>query len=158
MITFALVPVRARVIGAKLLASIVLGAAAFAAIVAIAAAGALVTSVDGTWTHIVPLIYQSAIFLIGGVLIGVAFGMAVLSSAPAVVALFTLPTAWAALTSLNVFAGVAPWLDTNRSLSPLSKELLSGTQWAHVATSLAVWLVIPLLVGAWRITRREVAS
>jgi ABC-2 type transport system permease protein len=158
MITFALVPVRSRVIGAKLLASIVVGAAAFAAIVAIAAAGALVTGVEGTWTHIVPLISQSLLFLIGGVLIGVAFGMAVLSSAPAVVALFTLPTAWAALASLNVFAGVAPWLDTNRSLSPLSKELLSGTQWAHVATSLAVWLVIPLVIGAWRITRREVAS
>ena len=53
---------------------------------------------------------------------------------------------------------IAPWLDTNRSLNPLSKELLSGPQWAHVATSLAVWMLIPLLIGAWRITRREAAS
>jgi hypothetical protein len=110
--------------------------------------------VDGT----LPLIAQSALFLVAEVVIGVAFGMVALSFAPAIVALFTLPTAWAALASLHVFAGVAPWLDTNRALSPLSKELLSGTQWAHVATALAVWMLLPLLIGAHRITRREVAS
>jgi ABC-type transport system involved in multi-copper enzyme maturation permease subunit len=158
MITFALVPVRSRVIGAKLLASVVAGVATLAAIVAMAAVGALVAGVDGTWTHVVPLIYQSAVFLLAGMLIGVAFGMVVLSTVPAIVALSTLSTAWAVLASLSVFAGVAPWLDTNRSLGPLSMELLSGTQWARVATSLAVWLLVPLLIGAWRITRREVAS
>jgi ABC-2 type transport system permease protein len=158
MITFALVPVRSRVIGAKLLASVVVAVTTLAAIVATAVAGALLAGVDGTWTHVLPLIGQSAIFLVAGVVIGVAFGMVALSSAPAIVALFTLPTAWAALASLHVFAGVAPWLDTNRSLGPLSKELLSGTQWAQVATSLAVWMLLPLLIGAWRITRREVAS
>src|SRR4051794_12667560 len=158
MITFALVPVRSRVIGAKLLASVVVTMAAFAMIVAVTAAGAIAAGVDGTWGDVVPLIYQSAVFLVAGVIIGVAFGMAALSSAPAIVALYALPTAWAALASLSVFAGVAGWLDTNRSLDPLSKELLSGPQWARVATSLAVWMLIPLLIGAWRITRREAAS
>jgi hypothetical protein len=89
---------------------------------------------------------------------GIAFGMIALSSAPAIVAFFALPTGWAALASLPVLAGVAPWLDTNRALGSLSKELLSGTQWAQVATSLAVWMLLPLLIGAWRITRRETAS
>jgi ABC-2 type transport system permease protein len=158
MITFALIPVRSRVIGAKLLASIVVAMTTLAAIVAIAAAAALASGVDGTWTHAVALIDQSAVFLVAGMIIGVAFGMVALSSAPAIVALFTLPTAWAALASLPVFAGVAPWLDTSRSLGPLSKELLSGTQWAHVATSLAVWMLLPLLIGTWRISRREAAS
>jgi hypothetical protein len=89
---------------------------------------------------------------------GVAFAMILLSSAPAIVALFTLPTGWTALASLPVFAGVAPWLDTSRALGPLSPELLSSTQWARVGTSLAVWMLLPLLIGVWRITRREVAS
>jgi ABC-type transport system involved in multi-copper enzyme maturation permease subunit len=158
MITFALVPVRSRVIGAKLVASIVITMATLAAIVAIAAAGALVAGVNGTWTHVVPLIAQSAVFLVAGVVVGVAFGMVALTSAPAIVALFTLPTARAALASLPVFTGVAPWLDINRALGPLSKELLSGSQWAHVATSLAVWMLLPMLIGAWRITRREASS
>src|SRR3954452_24888785 len=97
MITFTLVPVRSRVIGAKLLASVVVTMAAFAMIAAVAAVGAIAAGVDGTWSHVVPLIYQSAVFLIAGVIIGVAFGMAALSSAPAIVALYALPTALAPL-------------------------------------------------------------
>jgi ABC-2 type transport system permease protein len=158
MITFALVSARSRVMVAKSLASVVVAAATFTAIVAIAAAAAFVAGADATWTNVVPLVAQSAVFLVAGMVIGIAFGMVALSSAPAIVALFTLPTGWAALASLSVFAGVAPWLDTSRALAPLSKELLSGTQWAYVATSLAVWMLLPLLIGAWRITRREVAS
>ena len=42
---------------------------------------------------------------------GVAFGAILLASAPAIVALFALPTAWMAVVSLSVFADVAPWLD-----------------------------------------------
>ena len=35
---------------------------------------------------------------------------------------------------------------------------MSATQWAHPGTSLAIWMVLPLLIGAWRITRREVTA
>jgi len=157
MITFALVPGRLRVIGAKLVASIVVAVAMLIATVSIVAVGALVAGVDGTWTDVFPLVGQSAVYLVGGMVIGVAFGMMLLSSAPAIVALLTLPAGWAALASLPAFADVAPWLDTSRALGPLSQEVLSSTQWARVGTSLAIWMLLPLLIGAWRITRREVA-
>jgi ABC-2 type transport system permease protein len=158
MITFALVPVRSRLMGAKVLASIAVAVAVFITTVAIVAGGALAAGVGGTWTYLIPLVGQSAVYLVGGMIIGVAFGMVLLSSAPAIVALFALPIGWTALASLPVFAGVAPWLDTNRSLSPLSQEVISSTQWARVGTSLAVWMLLPLLIGAWRITKREAAS
>jgi ABC-2 type transport system permease protein len=160
MITFALVPVRSRVIGAKLLASIVLALAMLVAAVAIVAAAVLVASpdVDGTWSGFVPLVGQSAVYLVGGMITGLAFGAILLASAPAIVVLFTLPPAWAALSSLSVFADVAPWLDTSRALRPLPHELLSSTQWARAGTALAVWMLLPLLIGLCRITRREVAS
>ncbi len=160
MTTFALVPVRSRVLGAKLLASIVLAVATFLVAVAIVAAGVLLASpdVDGTWADVAPLIGQSAIYLVGGMVVGVAFGAIVLASAPAIVALSTLPTAWAALVSLAFFTDVAPWLDTSRALGPLSREVLGATQWARPATSLALWMLLPLLIGTWRITRREIAA
>lgn len=158
MITFALVPRRSRVIWAKLLASGVMTIAMLLLVVAIVAAGAAVAGVDGTWAHVVPLLGQSAVYLVGGVLAGVGFAMVALSTTRAMVALFVLPTAWAALASLPVFAAVAQWLDTNRSLDPLTRELLSATQWARVGTSLLVWMLVPLLLGAWRIARSEVAS
>jgi hypothetical protein len=160
MITFALIPVRSRVLGAKLVASIVLALATLGMGVAVVAAAVFVASpgVDGTWSDVAPLIGQSAVYLGGGMVIGVAFGAIVLAPAPAIVALFALPSAWLAVTSLPFFGDVGPWLDTGRGLGPLTREVVSGTQWTQAGTSLALWMLLPLLIGTWRITRREAAS
>ena len=160
MITFALVPVRSRILGAKLIASLVLAMATLAVGVAVVSAGVLAASPgsDGTWSDVAPLIGQSAVYLGAGMVVGVAFGAIVLASAPAIVALFALPSAWLAVTSLPFFGDVGPWLDTGRALSPLSQEVLDGTQWAQAGTSLALWMLLPLLIGIWRFTRREIAS
>jgi ABC-2 type transport system permease protein len=160
MITFALVPVRSRILGAKLIASLVLALAMLAMSVAVAAAGVLVASpgVDGTWSDAPTLIGQSAVFLTTGIVVGLAFGAIVLASAPAIVALFALPITWTAVASLSFFADAAPWLDTRLALAPLHEEVLSATQWAHAGTALAIWMLLPLLIGIWRITRHEIAA
>ena len=160
MITFALVPMRSRVLGAKLVASLVLAVAVLAVGVGIVAAGVLVAApgVDGTWADLVPLIGQSAVFLTTGMVVGVAFCAILLASAPAIVVLFTLPFAWMAVASLSFFEDVAPWLDTARALAPMPMEVMSTTQWAQAGTALAVWMLLPLMIGLWRVTRREVAS
>ena len=158
MITFALVPVRSRVVGAKLLAAIVLSVATLAMVVGVVAAGVLVASPDGAWAGAATLIGQTAVYLTGGMLTGVAFGMVLLASAPAIVALFALPIAWSALASLAFLADAAPWLDTRLALGPMPKEVMDATQWAQAATALAIWMLLPLLIGLWRITRREVAA
>ena len=158
MITFALVPVRSRIVIAKLVASIVLATAILGAAVAIVATGVLAAGADGSWSGATTLTAQSSVYIVGGMITGVAFGMVLLASAPALVALFALPSAWAALLFLPAFGDIGPWLDTGRSLSPLTEEVLTGTQWAQVGTSLALWMLLPLLIGLWRITRREVAA
>jgi hypothetical protein len=160
MITFTLVPVRSRVLGAKLVASIVLSLATLAMSVAVVAAGVLVASpgVDGTWSDAATLIGQTAVYLGGGMLTGVAFGAILLASAPAIVVLFALPITWTAVASLSFFADAAPWLDTRLALGPMPQEVMSTTQWAHAGTALALWMLLPLLIGTWRITRREVAA
>ena len=160
MITFTLVPVRSRVLGAKLIASIVLALATLVMSVAVVAAGVLVASpgLDGTWSDAAALIGQSAVFLTTGMLVGVAFGALLLASAPAIIALFALPITWTAVASLSFFADAAPWLDTRLALAPLHQEVLSATQWAHAGTALALWMLLPLLIGIWRITRQEVAA
>ena len=84
--------------------------------------------------------------------------MVLLASAPAIVALFALPITWTAVASLSFLADAAPWLDTRLALNPLHEEVLSATQWAQAGTALALWMLVPLVIGAWRITRREVAS
>ena len=158
LITFALVPVRSRVLAAKLLASLVLAIAAVVVCLAIVAVGVLLAApgVDGTWSGGAAMVGQSAVYVTASIVTGVAFGAILLASAPAIVANFALPTAWAALASIPVFASVAPWMDP--SFDGMSGNVLSSTQWAHAGTSLAIWMVLPLLIGAWRITRREVTA
>ncbi len=121
MITFALVPVRSRVLGAKLVASLVLAVAMLAVTVGIVAAGVLVASpgVDGDLVRRRAADRPVGGLPDGGMLTGVAFGMVLLASAPAIVALFALPIAWTAVASLSFFADAAPWLDTRLALGPL---------------------------------------
>jgi ABC-2 type transport system permease protein len=159
MITFALVPVRSRVLGAKLIASLLRAVAMLAMSVAIVAAGVLVSSpgVEGTWSDAAPLIGQSAVNLTAGMVVGVALGAILLAPTPAIVLLFALPTSLMAVLSLPVFSDVAPWVDYARALGQMTAEVMSATQWAHVGTALALWMLLPLLIGTWRITRREVS-
>jgi hypothetical protein len=49
-------------------------------------------------------------------------------------------------------------VDYAHALGQMTAEVLSPTQWAHTGTSLVIWMILPLLIGAWRITRREIAS
>ena len=158
LITFTLVPVRSRVLAAKLLASLVLALAAVVVCLAIVAVGVLIAApgVDGTWSGAAAMAGQSAVYVTASIVTGVAFGAILLASAPAIVANFALPTAWAALATIPVFASVAPWMDP--SFDGMSGNVLSTTQWAHAGTSIALWMVLPLLIGAWRITRREVTA
>ncbi|HEX8119660.1 MAG TPA: hypothetical protein VF549_00210 [Solirubrobacteraceae bacterium] len=160
LITFTLVPVRSRVLGAKLIASLLSAVTMLAISVAIVAAGVLVSSpgVEGAWSDAAPLIGQSAVYLTAGMVIGVAWGAILRASAPAIVLLFALPTASMALVSLPVFAGVGPWVDNAHALGQMTAEVMSATQWAHAATSLTLWMVLPLLIGAWRVTRGEVTA
>jgi hypothetical protein len=154
------VPGRSRVVVAKLAASLILSMAMLAVSVAVVAAGVAIAAPDtaGTWSGAAPLIGQSSIYLGGGMLTGVGFGMVLLASAPAIVTLFALPIAWTAVATLSILADAAPWLDTRLALGPMPEEVMSGTQWAHAGTALAIWMLLPLLLGTWRIARREVAA
>jgi ABC-2 type transport system permease protein len=158
-ITFVLVPRRARVVAAKVLASVVLSIVAFAFCLAVAAVGTAVAApgIDGTWSLSAGLLGQSVLSLVTGVITGVAFGAALLSSAPAIVLSFVLPLGWAAVGSIHALEPAARWLDGTRSLSPLTEHLLSSTEWARAGTTLALWMVLPLAIGLWRILRDEVA-
>jgi ABC-2 type transport system permease protein len=154
LITFALVPRRARVLVAKLAAGVVLSVAAWFVILAIAAVGTAFAG--GTWSLPGWLIGQSSLYLALSMLMGIAFGAALLSSAPAIVLYFVVPIAFALLGGIPALDGLATWLDGTQTLEPLVNESLSATEWAHAGTTMAVWMALPLLIGLWRITREEI--
>ena len=155
-ITFSLVPRRGRVLAAKLLAGLAWSAVAFALAIVAAAISAAVSGVDGAWDVQTGLVLQDAAYVAIQVLGGIAFGAALLASAPAIVLYFVLPIGWAIVGSLSFLEGVAGWLDSSRTMDQMVNEVLSADQWARVATTVALWVVVPLLIGTWRILRGEV--
>lgn len=159
MVTFTLEPHRGRVIGAKVAAAIVAG---FAAIVLAVVLAALATAAFGgahAWTGLtVSSLGRFALLQVSGVLEGLAFGLLLLNSASAIVLYFVLPLAFTIVTGLwTALDHVRPWLDLGASQPVLYSGLhITGSEWAHLATSSALWIVLPFLLGLWRVTRAEV--
>jgi ABC-type transport system involved in multi-copper enzyme maturation permease subunit len=158
LVSFALVPERARLIAAKVLAGVVLGliATAFAAIVA--ALGTAVASADiaNVWTFPVGLVGQYVIYVVTAMVIGVAFGAALQASAPAIVLYFGLPAALGALESIHAIHGTVEWFSSG-SFEWLVQNVLSGHEWAQVLVALLLWMVLPLAIGVWRVTQRDLS-
>jgi ABC-type transport system involved in multi-copper enzyme maturation permease subunit len=158
LISFALVPGRVRLIVAKLLAGAVLALAATAVAVVFAALGTALASTDAphVWTLPLGLLGQDLIYVVTAMVIGIGFGAALQSSAPAIVLYFALPIALAALGSIHALTGVVDWIDSAEALEPLTTTVMSGHEWAQGLVALALWMGLPLAVGLWRLTRRDV--
>src|SRR5947209_4066229 len=156
--TFTLIPNRRRVLRAKLAASIVLASAAFAICLACSVIfGELLPAPGGAGSLSIVVLAQGLVFLTATMVIGVAFGAAIMLSAPAIVIYLALPTAWDALSStIHPLKTLSHWLAIGPTLGPLATHSFSATDWAHVGTTLALWLAVPLIVGAWRFARRDV--
>jgi ABC-2 type transport system permease protein len=153
-VTFTLVPRRMRVMGSKVLASLAVALVAY--VVSIAVALLAAAAVGGDMSLSAGLLGQIAVLFAIAMVGGVAFGSLFLASAPAIVAYLLAPIAWAALLSIPAFDGIAPWLDGSRSYAPMTDEVMSATQWAHVGTTAVLWVALPLAIGLWRINRSEV--
>jgi ABC-2 type transport system permease protein len=152
--TFALVPERGRVVAAKLIAAIVLAVTSTAACLLTAAAGNLIAG--GSWSLSLSAIGNGALFEVLGVLGGVAFGLVFLSSPLAIVLYYVLPIAWSILgETIHALDKPADWLDTSRTMAPLVDGGMTGTAWAHLATSIALWLGVVLFIGLLRLRRTE---
>jgi ABC-type transport system involved in multi-copper enzyme maturation permease subunit len=160
LVSFALVPHRTRLLGAKLLAGVALALAATALGLVVAVFGTAIASTDvpHVWSLPVGLLLQDIVYVVTAMVIGIGFGAALQTSAPAIVLYFVLPIAFAAIGSIHALSGVVDWINTAEALEPLTTEVMSGHQWAQGLVALALWIGIPLGVGLWRLTQRDLAS
>ncbi len=159
MVTFTLEPHRGKVIAAKVVAALIYGLLAVVIAITFATLGTLVSGGPDAWVNIGPDDFAKFALLQGtGVLQGLAFGLIFLNSAAAIVSYFVLPIAFTIVASLwSALSDIAPWVDLGTSQQPLfSGENLSGEQWAQVATSMLIWVVLPFLAGLVRVLRAEV--
>jgi len=153
--TFTLVPERGRVMVAKVLAAFALGLLSVVAFLAAAAVGNLIAG--GSWSLALSALANGALYQLLGMLGGFALGLLFLSSPLAIVMYFVLPTVFGILGEL-ISALPADWLDTSRTFEPLVENEMAGGDWARLAVSCAVWLLLPLVLGVLRLRRAEVKS
>ncbi len=160
--TFTLVPARGRVIAAKLLAGVliaVMATLAAAALSAIANLIAIGIGGDGSWDITADqagrLLLNQVIFL----LMGSGFGALLMNTPLAIVLYFALPTVWSILAEVvKPIATAARWADINVTSVPLNEAAaMTGGEWARLATAVAIWVALPLILGTLRVLRREVS-
>ncbi len=159
--TFSLVPRRAKVMVAKFLAGIAYALLSMVTGLAMAAIGhglALVLGLSehSDW-HIKPLaIAGAALFQAVLVVVGISFGMLLMNTPAAIVLYFVLPTALTILAgTVHALKNSAQWLDITAATGPLADNSMTKDSWAHLGTSALLWIVLPIALGSWRLSRRE---
>jgi ABC-type transport system involved in multi-copper enzyme maturation permease subunit len=154
--TFTLVPHRGRVILAKALAMLALGVAVVAVTLVLAAIANAVTSGDGSWSLSAATLGEALVFQLVGLFGGLAFGLMLQASAPAIVLNYVAPIGVSIVVEIvRSLTDPAKWFNIGTATTPLADGGASATEWAQLGTSAAIWIGIPLLVGLYRLSRSE---
>jgi hypothetical protein len=164
LVTFTLEPRRSRVVVAKLVTSLIYAVGAVVVALAFGAVGTILAGLfhgdivnqwDMTWTGL----GNSVLLQILGLLEGFGFATLIMSSAAAIVLFFALPTVWAIVSSIVPWLHdhIQPWADFATTQTPFqSGDAASGKEWAHLAVAAVIWVLLPVIVGVWRLLRSEV--
>ena len=163
--TFTLVPHRGRVIRAKLVATLAIGVASMAVALTIGALGNVVgstlTGVDTTWD----LSPTAVAYIVGadliGMVVGFMLGVLTRNSAGAIVGYFSY---WFVVPTLSMvlaanqswFERAQPWVDFSFNQNRMYDGGFTAQDWTQFAATGAVWLLLPLAFGLWRVVRAEV--
>jgi len=158
--TFVLEPRRTFVNLAKLVAAVLLGlvmvAATYAAAAIVNVIGMLLFDGVGTWTLTVGSVVGYVLTMVIYVALGVGLGLLLMNTPLAIVAFVAAPLIVSIVGLFPAFTDVVPWIDLAGATMPLMAGELTGTEWAHLASTVALWCVVPIALGLWRAARREV--
>ena len=166
LVTFTLEPQRSRVVVAKFIAGLALGASVLILAFILAGLGTLFGIVTGgspEWSLDGNLLFNGFVLSnLIGIFIGFAIGMLIMNTAGAIVAYFAysliLPTAVGILSAISSgFEKIAPWIEFNTAQVPLfdGDYTPTGEEWAQIAVAGTIWLVVPLVLGIYRLLRIE---
>lgn len=161
LVSFTLVPRRARVIVSKLLAVVVLALVSLVVAMVLAAIGAVLGGGDDVWSMETRDLVAWPVLQVIGLIHGFAFGMLLLSSALAIVVyvvyLFLVPTVFQVLSGVTDWGdGLQRWFDFGTLQGQVFNDPQPDNIWLRLLVSGLVWLGIPFAVGLWRVLRSEV--
>lgn len=166
--TFTLVPHRGRVITAKAAAALVVAVVSMALAFSVGAVGNLVgTAISGNdlvWDISVPDALSIVLGNVVGMAIGFMLAILIRNSAGAVVGYFVYSLVLPGITEVlsaaqEWFRDIRGWVDVNYAQGPLfdTQSAMTGEQWANLAVTATVWILLPLAVGLAMLRRSEVS-
>ena len=165
MVTFALEPSRSRFIAAKFSSTMII---AVAAVVLGLALTILANGLYGAlsdnaieWDLGPFVIFCIFLLYVFAMATGFVFGTLFLNTAAGIVLYFVYSFVLPGLFELGAnlmdwFGDLRPWIDFANAQIPLQDADVSGKEWTQLLTSGLVWLVLPLVIGIWRVLRAEV--
>ena len=165
MVTFALEPSRVRVIAAKLVSVLIIAALALAiGLVLGSLANVLYGALSGNtvvWGSFGKYAGYYLLLYIFGMVTGFAFGAVFLNSPAGIVIYFVYSFVLPGILILagqlmDWFERLRPWIDFNNDQNDLIDATIHGKGWAHLLVAGLLWMVLPLVIGVWRIRRAEV--
>lgn len=164
--TFTLVPSRGRVIGAKAAATAVVGLVSVVVALAVGVlgnlAGAAAAGVETTWDVSWGLAAQITLGNLVGMAIGFTLAVVLRQSAAALVGYLVLSLVMPGILLLLAqlrpwFEDAQPWIDWNETQVALFEGTTNtAREWAMLASTTTIWIVLPLLVGLLTLRRSEV--
>ena len=164
--TFALVPSRGRVIGAKAIATLLVGLGSVAVAFAVGAlgnvAGSALAGVDTVWDISLSMAPQMVLGNLVGMAIGFTLGVVLRNSAAAIVGYFVVSLVMPGILVLlaqvrSWFEDLQPWIDWNETQVALFEGATNtGEEWAMLGSTTMIWIVVPLVVGVQLLRRSEV--
>ncbi|MGH3510522.1 MAG: ABC transporter permease [Nocardioidaceae bacterium] len=159
LVTFTVMPVRGRVLWAKVFAAVIAGLAAIVLAIGIAALATVIGGAPHPWGNFgIDDVGKFTLLQLSGILQGLAFGLLLLNSAAAIVLYFVIPIAFSIVTALiHALDKIRPWIDLGTSQPHLySGTAMTGEQWAQIGVGSLIWIVIPFVLGLVRVLRAEV--
>lgn len=164
--TFTLVPHRGRVLLAKALAALAVAVASTVVAFAVGAggniAGSHMTGVPTLWDQDLVDVGFFALANVMLVMVGFTLGALIRNSAGAIVSYmiyaFVAPGLLAFLAfSQQWFRDARPWVDAKYNQDLLLRgDAMSGPDWAHVAVTSTIWMLVPMFIGVVALLRSEV--
>ena len=163
--TFTVVPHRSRILLGKTIGLALVAVPATALAFAMGAGGNVVASWisgnDTVWDQDVSAVPYVLFSLTLALVMGLVCGTLIRNSAGAIVAFFVfsfvLPPLFGLLAmTQDWFRDVRPWVDLDYQLAELLRGSFDAEQWAQLASTSGIWLVLPAVVGMWTLVRSEV--
>lgn len=159
LVTFVLEPKRGRVLLAKGVAAVGLGIGVSVLMLLVSVVGNVlgqtVRNGNGSWNFAGQVSGEVTLVLLSWLLLGLALGMALLITAAAILVAFVVPNMFSAFFGSGS-KNTTAWFDLNQAQSPLYSHDITGKGWIQLLAASALWIGIPMLLGAMRVRRTEV--